>query len=62
MKTAVIRARAEEDLAKTFFKECARLRVSESDAVRDAIRLWLHNSKRRKAPSPLPGENLGGPA
>ena len=58
MKTAIIRARAEKDLAESFFKECARLRCGEAEGVRDAIRLWLHNAKRRKSPSPLPGEGL----
>ncbi|OQA29683.1 MAG: hypothetical protein BWY57_03258 [Betaproteobacteria bacterium ADurb.Bin341] len=54
MKTAVIRSRAEGPLAKDFLKQCSRLRIGQSEAIRCAIRLWLVEAKKVPTPAPLP--------
>lgn len=54
MKTVLLQARIEKDLAEKLLGECARLRVTRSEAVRAAIRLLLPDLKNVPTPTRLP--------
>jgi len=61
VKTVILQARVEKELADKLRGECARLRVTTSEAVRAAIRLLLPYLKNVPTPTQLPWKNTEEP-